>query len=117
MLDAIGDQRVYIGPIGAGAVAKLVHNCAGFAMRAALAEVFALGVKAGVEPLALWKAVRQGASGRRRTFDGLDDKFLPGTYEPPTFALKLGHKDMRSPPSSAASSACRCGWPTSRWPS
>ena len=53
-----------------------------------------MGVKAGVDPLALWKAVRQGATGRRRTFDGLMDKFLPGTYDPPSFALKLGHKDV-----------------------
>jgi 3-hydroxyisobutyrate dehydrogenase len=51
-------------------------------------------VKAGVEPLALWKAVRQGAGGRRRTFDGLVDQFLPGKYEPPAFALKLAHKDV-----------------------
>jgi 3-hydroxyisobutyrate dehydrogenase-like beta-hydroxyacid dehydrogenase len=58
VLDAIGDAARYIGPIGAGSVAKLVHNCAGYAIQAALAEVFALGVKGGVEPLALWEAVR-----------------------------------------------------------
>jgi 3-hydroxyisobutyrate dehydrogenase len=94
VLDAIGDQVMYIGPIGAGSVAKLVHNCAGYAIQAALAEVFTLGVKGGVEPLALWKAVRQGALGRRRTFDRLADQFLPGEYEPPQFALRLAHKDM-----------------------
>ena len=63
MLDAIGDQAMYVGPIGTGTVAKLVHNTAGYAILAALAEVFTLGVKAGVEPLALWQAVRQGAFG------------------------------------------------------
>lgn len=94
LLDAMGDQPYYVGPIGAGSVAKLVHNCSGFAIRAVLAETFCMGVKAGVEPLALWKAVRQGATGRRRTFDGLMDKFLPGQYEPPSFALRLGHKDV-----------------------
>src|SRR5262249_1358730 len=60
VLDALGDQAMYVGPIGAGLVAKLVHNCAGYAIQAALAEVFTLGVKGGVEPLALWQAVRQG---------------------------------------------------------
>jgi 3-hydroxyisobutyrate dehydrogenase len=75
-------------------VAKLVHNCAGYAIQAALAEVFTLGVKAGVEPLALFSAVRQGALGRRRTFDRLADQFLPGTYDPPAFTLRLGHKDV-----------------------
>ena len=47
-----------------------------------------MGVKAGVEPLALWEAVRQGATGRRRTFDALIDQFLPGKYDPPDFALQ-----------------------------
>ena len=94
VLDAIGDQAMYVGPIGAGSVAKLVHNCAGYAIQAALAEVFTLGVKGGVEPLALWQAVRQGALGRRRTFDRLADQFLPNSYEPPQFTLRLAHKDM-----------------------
>src|SRR2546428_12713285 len=53
-----------------------------------------MGVKAGVEPIALWKAVRQGAGGRRRTFDGLADQFLPGKFDPPSFALRLRHKDV-----------------------
>src|SRR3989442_1419737 len=60
----------------------------------ALAEVFTLGAKAGVDPLALWKAVRQGAAGRRRTFDGLVDQFLPGRFEPAAFTLRLAHKDV-----------------------
>jgi 3-hydroxyisobutyrate dehydrogenase len=94
-LDAIGDAARYIGPIGAGSVAKLVHNCAGYAIQTALAEVFTMGIKGGVEPLALWEAVRSGAQGRSRTFDRLHDRFLINKYEPPSFALKLAHKDMR----------------------
>jgi 3-hydroxyisobutyrate dehydrogenase len=94
VVDAIGDQAYYVGPIGAGSVAKLVHNCAGYVVQTALAEVFTMGVKAGVDPLTIWKAVRQGAGGRRRTFDGLADQFLPGTYDPPAFALRLAHKDV-----------------------
>ncbi len=94
VLDTIGDQPYYVGPIGAGSIAKLVHNCAGYVIQTALAEVFTLGVKAGVDPLALWKAVRQGAVGRRRTFEGLVDQFLPGRFEPAAFALRLAHKDV-----------------------
>lgn len=94
VLDAIGDQVIYIGPIGAGSVAKLVHNCAGYAIQAALAEVFTMGVKAGVDPLALWAAVRQCSLGRMRTFDRLGNQFLQGKFEPPDFALKLAHKDV-----------------------
>jgi 3-hydroxyisobutyrate dehydrogenase len=94
LLDAMGDQARYVGPIGAGSVAKLVHNCAGYAIQAAIAEVFSLGVKAGIDPLALFEAVRQGAVGRRRTFDNLVDQFLPDTYDPAAFALRLAHKDV-----------------------
>ena len=38
--------------------------------------------------------MRDGALGRRRTFDGLVDQFLPGKYEPAAFALRLAHKDV-----------------------
>ena len=72
----------------------MVHNCAGYAIQCVLAEVFTMGVKAGVEPLALWEAVRQGAGGRRRTFDALADHFLANKYDPPDFALRLAHKDV-----------------------
>jgi 3-hydroxyisobutyrate dehydrogenase len=94
VLREIGDQPIYVGPIGAGSVAKLVHNAASFTVQTALAEIFTLGVKAGVEPLALFKAIRQGATGRKRTFDRLAEQFLPGKYDPPGFALRLAHKDL-----------------------
>ncbi len=94
VLRLIGDQPIYVGTIGAGSVAKLAHNCASFAVQTALAEIFTLGVKAGVEPLSLFKAIRQGATGRKRTFDRLAEQFLPGKYDPPGFALRLAHKDL-----------------------
>ncbi len=94
VLDAIGDQARYVGPIGAGSVAKLVHNLFGYIMTTGLAEVFTMGVKAGIEPLAIWEAVRQGAIGRRGAFDAMPDQFLPDVYEPPAFALRLAFKDV-----------------------
>jgi 3-hydroxyisobutyrate dehydrogenase len=94
VLDAMGDQARYIGPIGAGSVAKLVHNLSGAAINVVLAEAFTMGVKAGIEPLALWEAIRQGAGGRARTFDRLGGQFLTGRYDPPDFALRLLHKDV-----------------------
>lgn len=95
LLRAIGDEALYVGPIGAGTVAKLTHNCASFAIQTALAEAFSLGVKAGVEPLALFKAIRQGATGRRRPFDRMAEQYLPGTFDPPSFALRHAHKDLK----------------------
>jgi 3-hydroxyisobutyrate dehydrogenase len=94
LLRAIGDQPLYVEPIGAGTVAKLAHNCASFSVQAALAEIFTLGVKGGVEPLALFRALRQGATGRKRTFDRLAEHFLPGRYDPADFTVRLAHKDV-----------------------
>jgi 3-hydroxyisobutyrate dehydrogenase len=94
LLRLIGDQPLYVGAIGAGTVAKLAHNCASFSVQAALAEIFTLGVKGGVEPLALFRALRQGATGRKRTFDRLAEHFLPGRYDPADFTVRLAHKDV-----------------------
>ena len=94
VLDAIGDQVFYIGNSGDGTVAKLVHNASGYAVQAALAELFTLGVKGGVEPVALWTALRQCALGRVRTFDRLGGQFMQNKFDPPDFALRLAHKDV-----------------------
>ncbi|MEZ5234948.1 MAG: NAD(P)-dependent oxidoreductase [Acidimicrobiia bacterium] len=94
VLRDFADEPVLVGDIGAGSVAKLAHNCAGYVIQTALAEVMTMGIKGGVDPLELFKAIRQGAIGRRRTFDGLVDQFLPGEYEPAAFALRLAHKDV-----------------------
>ena len=95
MLDAMGDKASYVGGIGTATVAKLVHNMSSYAVTCALAETFTMGVKAGMDPVALWEAVRQGVSGRRLTFDGLLEQFLPGKYDPANFALKLATKDVK----------------------
>jgi len=95
ILDAMGDQVMYIGDIGAGTIAKLVHNVSSTAISAVMAEVFTLGTKAGLDPLALWKAVSQGAIGRQRTFEKVGTRLLPGQFDPPSFALRLVHKDVQ----------------------
>ena len=94
VLKAIGDQPFYVGAIGAGTVAKLAHNAASFTVQASLAEIFTLGVKGGVEPVALFRAIRQGATGRKRTFDRLPEHFLNGKYDPADFTVRLAHKDV-----------------------
>ncbi|MEY4099109.1 MAG: hypothetical protein RL300_280 [Pseudomonadota bacterium] len=94
LLDALGDQVMRVGDIGAGNSAKLVHNVASMTVRMMIAEVMTLGVKAGVDPLELWHAVRQGAIGRARTFDRIGDQYLQAKYDPPNFAVRLAHKDL-----------------------
>jgi 3-hydroxyisobutyrate dehydrogenase len=95
LLDTMGDKASYVGPIGAGTIAKLVHNMASTAISAITTEVMTMGVKAGLEPLALWSAIRQGAAGHSRSFDSIGKRFLQGKLDPPSFALRLVHKDVR----------------------
>ncbi len=94
VLQSFSDAPHLVGPIGAGSVAKLVHNCSGYILNAALAETFTMGVKAGVDAAALWEAVRMGALGRLRTFDTMSRNFLAGNFDPPAFALELARKDV-----------------------
>ena len=94
VLETMGDAPYYVGPIGAGSIAKLVHNMSGYAIQMALAETFTMGVKAGLAPDVIFEAVRSGAGGRARTFDRLARNFLPGRYDPPDFALRLARKDV-----------------------
>ena len=95
VLESFSARMLYVGGIGAGAVAKLVHNAAGYAMNLLIAEVFTAGVKAGIGPLALWEAVSAGGFGRTGTFDVLGGQFLRQRFDPPEFPLALAHKDVR----------------------
>ncbi len=94
LLDSIGDKVLYVGPVGSGNTAKLVHNLVSLVMRLVMTEGMTLGVKAGMEPLELWHALRQGVIGRARTFDALAGQYMQSEYEPAGFALRLAYKDF-----------------------
>ena len=95
VLDAFGDKVFYAGEVGAGSVAKLVHNMIGHSVRQAIAEGLTLGVKAGVDPEPLWECVRRGALGRMSFLhEGLVRTMFRGEFEPASFALNLAHKDI-----------------------
>ena len=95
LLDSFGDKVFYAGAIGAGSVAKLVHNMIGHGVRQAIAEGMTLGVKAGVEPEALWECVRRGALGRMSGLhEGMARTVFRGEFDPPSFALSLSRKDI-----------------------
>jgi 3-hydroxyisobutyrate dehydrogenase-like beta-hydroxyacid dehydrogenase len=94
LLDTLGDDVQHLGEVGNATVAKLVNNCIGYSFNVVVAEMFTVGVKAGVPPELLFKALRSGGIGRRRTFDQLPAHFLAENYDPPNFALKLAHKDV-----------------------
>jgi 3-hydroxyisobutyrate dehydrogenase len=94
-LDAVGDKVAYIGEIGAGTVAKLVHNLIAICTCQVLAEAFTMGVKAGVSPQALLTAVQNGAFGQGMLLTGTLPKMVfRGNFDRVTFALKLSRKDL-----------------------
>ena len=95
LLDAFGDKVYYAGSIGAGSVAKLVHNMIGHGVRQAIAEGLTLGIKAGVDAEALWECVRRGALGRMSVLhEGVAGTVFRGEFEPANFALNLARKDI-----------------------
>ena len=93
--DAFGDKVFYAGEIGAGSVAKLVHNMIGHGVRQAIAEGMTLGVKAGVDAESLWQCIRRGSLGRMNILhEGMARTLFRGEYEPASFALNLARKDV-----------------------
>lgn len=94
-LDAIGDKVGYIGGVGSGSIAKLMHNCIGYGLQTIVAECLTLGVKAGVDAAPLFEAICNGSVGRGSTFaNTYPNTYLAGNFDPPSFALRLAHKDV-----------------------
>jgi 3-hydroxyisobutyrate dehydrogenase len=95
VLSAIGQNVVYTGKIGSGSICKLMHNAIIFGINGIIAECLTAGVKAGVEPKALWQAINGGAAGRGLIFTQvLPSAYLEGRFDPPHFALNLAFKDL-----------------------
>jgi 3-hydroxyisobutyrate dehydrogenase len=95
VLDAIGNKVTYVGGIGCGAIAKIVHNMIGICQQLILAEGFTLGVKAGVDPEALRQAVAGGAVGQGLMLNYvMPEVVFKGDFDTVRFALKLARKDI-----------------------
>ena len=93
-LEAIGKVG-YMGSIGAGTIAKLVHNAISLSTRAIVAGAFTLGVKAGVQPEALLEAVRGGSFGQGNILSRvLPNVVFTGDFDTQQFALRLARKDV-----------------------
>jgi 3-hydroxyisobutyrate dehydrogenase len=95
VLLAIGDKVSYMGPVGSGTIAKLVHNMISLCMTQVLAEGFTLGVKAGVSAERLLEAVRGGSFGQGMALaHHVPEVVLDGDFDRPRFALALARKDL-----------------------
>lgn len=94
VLTAMGDKPRLCGPIGSGTIVKLVNNVTGQMFLHAMGEAFSVAVKAGVDPLELWDAMRLGVVGKGSALNMLTKQYLPAHFDPPTFALDLAWKDV-----------------------
>jgi 3-hydroxyisobutyrate dehydrogenase len=95
VLGAMGNSVGYMGAIGAGTIAKLVHNMISIVSRSLVAEGFTLGVKAGVRPEALLEAIRGASYGQGLILSHmLPDVVFKGEFDRVRFALKLARKDV-----------------------
>jgi 3-hydroxyisobutyrate dehydrogenase len=95
VLKPIGHNVGYMGAIGAGSIAKLVHNMVSITSRMLLAEGFTLGVKAGVKPEALLEAIRGASFGQNMSLSHhIPDIVFKGDFDTVRFGLALARKDV-----------------------
>ncbi len=95
VLDAFGDQVIHAGPLGSGSICKLVHQMINSTIAQSIAEGLTLGVKAGVDTVALWECVRRGMVGRMHVLHSqVPQNVFRDDYQTDTFPLKLLRKDV-----------------------
>lgn len=90
--DAIGLHAFHVGDVGAGNVAKLVNNQLALVNMLATTEALVLGVKAGLDPMALRNVVL-ASSGASFAFDNGSRAILRDRLQP-TFSTSLARKDV-----------------------
>lgn len=93
VLEAVGKRFFLLGPNGAGQTVKLAMNMILAVEVEAFAEALALVAKAGVPGERLVE-VMQSSMARAAVLDVKAPQMLKGEY-PPSFPLRLMHKDMR----------------------
>lgn len=91
VLEALGTVN-YAGPSGSGNIVKLVNNVMSMGNMLVAAEVFVLGVKAGMDPRTLFEILRTSA-GRSYHFEKRLPNILARNFEP-GFTVDLARKDL-----------------------
>ncbi len=94
VFEAIGQGVSYVGPIGSGTVAKLVHNSISLTTRIVVQEGMTLAVKAGVAPGVMLQVLRDAAFGKQTLLNQLPGVVFKGDFATPRFTLSLAHKDV-----------------------
>ncbi len=91
ILEAIGSQIYYVGPLTHAILSKLLINYLCFINTKALGEVLSLGTEAGIDPKQLTNMIQAGSGS-----SWVAEKLLPSILEGnpgPAFTLNLAHKD------------------------
>lgn len=92
LLDVMGSNVQHVGPVGAGAVVKLINQMMNALNSLGAAEGLVLGAKAGIDPRVLHEIVRT-SSGSSSSLDRLATAAFARDFAP-GFTLDLMHKDV-----------------------
>jgi 2-hydroxy-3-oxopropionate reductase len=92
ILQAMGTSVVLVGGLGSGNVAKLANQVIVALNIAAVSEALVLAAKAGVDPEAVYRAIRGGLAGSN-VLDAKAPQMLAGNVDP-GFRIKLHVKDL-----------------------
>jgi 2-hydroxy-3-oxopropionate reductase len=93
MFEGFARAAYRMGPVGSGAMTKLIINLVLFGNRLALAEGLVLGAKAGMDGESLLKVLQDGACSSKTMIDK-GPKMLKGDYSPEG-QVKISLKDAR----------------------
>ena len=107
-LDAIGNQIVYMGPVGCGQLTKLINQLLFNISCAGLAEVLPMAAKLGLDPAQVAQVVTTGTG---RSFAA--EFFIPLTLEnkfDEGYPVKAAYKDMISAAEISAPERSRSPW-------
>ena len=94
VLELMASSVVLVGDVGAGNTTKLANQIVVALNIAAVSEAFALAKKAGVDPNAVYKAIRGGLAGST-VMDAKGTMMLERNYEP-GFRIDLHIKDLQN---------------------
>lgn len=83
-----------LGMFGNGSKMKFVANLLVAIHNVAAAEAFVLGMKAGLDPEAIYRVVGDGAGGSRM-FTVRGPQMIADVYEPATMKVEIWQKDMK----------------------
>lgn len=92
LLKQMASSVVYVGPLGAGNVAKLANQIVVACNIAAVAEALTFAKKAGTDPELVYKAIRGGLAGST-VMDAKAPMMLSGNFKP-GFRIELHIKDL-----------------------